>query len=40
MNKKIFKRGLWEGLAVGCAALLVLVAGGYGIADSQRAAIN
>lgn len=40
MNKKIFKKGLWEGLAVGCAALLVLIVGGYEIADSQRAAIN
>ncbi len=40
MNGKIFKRGLWEGLAVGCAALLVVIAGGYEIAMSQSAAIN
>lgn len=40
MKSKIFKKGLWEGLAVGFAALLVIVTGGYEIAMSQSAAIN
>lgn len=40
MKSKIFKRKLWEGLAVGLASLLVVVTGGYSIAMSQSAPIN
>ena len=40
LNHKIFRKGLWEGISVGLASLLVLTTGGYHIAMSQSAAIN
>ena len=40
MNRKLFKRKLWEGLSVGSASLLVIAIGGYGIASAQATAIN
>lgn len=37
---KVFKRKLWEGLALALTALFVVLLGGYSIAMSQSAAIN
>ena len=40
MNKKILKKGLWGGLAVGLSSLLVFVTGVYQIAMSQSGTVN
>ena len=37
---KLFKRKLWEGLAVGMGSLLAVLSGGYSIAMSQYQALN
>lgn len=40
LNKKIFKRRLWEGLSIGLASLVVIATGGLQIANANSAAIN
>ena len=37
---KLFKKRLWEGLALGMTSVFVVVSGAYSIAMSQSAAIN